>query len=79
MFKQEIRLDTVEKVKDFSNLTGRFFSDMKLISKNEYYVVDAKSIMGIFSLDLMQPLTLEINKIDERDKELLTNLEVFYV
>ena len=31
------------------------------------YVVDAKSIMGIFSLDLSKPLTLQINTDDEKE------------
>ena len=45
-----ITLDTVEKVKEFSNLINKFDGEFDLISDN--YIIDAKSIMGIFSLDL---------------------------
>ena len=49
-----ITLDTVEKVKEFSNLINKFDGEFDLISDN--YIIDAKSIMGIFSLDLKKPL-----------------------
>ena len=54
-----ITLDTVEKVKGFVNTVSPLDGDFDLIS--ERYVVDAKSIMGIFSLDLAKPLTLKIH------------------
>lgn len=53
-----IRLDTAEAVKKFVNLTAR--CDFDLTLKSGKYVVDAKSILGIFSLDLSKPLTVEI-------------------
>jgi len=54
-----IKLDTVEKVKGFVNTVAPLDGDFDLVS--ERYVVDAKSIMGIFSLDLGKPLTLKIH------------------
>ena len=54
-----IKLDTVEKVKGFVNTVAPLEGDIDLGS--DRYVVDAKSIMGIFSLDLSKPLRLEIH------------------
>lgn len=51
-------LDTVDKVKGFVNTLGPLDGDFDLVS--DRYVVDAKSIMGIFSLDLTKPLKLRI-------------------
>ena len=54
-----IKLDTVEKVKGFVNILAPIDGDFDIVS--ERYVVDAKSIMGIFSLDLSKPLKLQIH------------------
>jgi len=54
-----IMLDTVEKVKGFVNTVSPLDGDFDLVS--DRYVVDAKSIMGIFSLDLAKPLTLKVH------------------
>jgi len=54
-----ISLDTVEKVKGFVNTISPLDGDFDLVSAR--YLVDAKSIMGIFSLDLSKPLELKIH------------------
>ena len=51
-----IKIDTIEKVKDFVNKVNTLQGDLDL--KSDRYTVDAKSIMGIFSLDLSKELTL---------------------
>ena len=53
-----ISLDTIDKVKNFVNAIFRFSGEADLCSGR--YTVDAKSIMGIFSLDLSSPLTLRL-------------------
>ena len=53
-----ISLNSIDKVKSFVNLIAGFEGDFDLAS--DRYVVDAKSIMGIFSLDLSKPLRLDI-------------------
>ena len=61
-----ISLNTVEKVKDFVNKVSKYDSDeitLDLISGR--YIIDAKSIMGIFSLDLSKNLTLRMLTKDE--------------
>ena len=55
----EISLNTIDKVKTFVNDINRFDNDFDLVSGR--YVIDAKSIMGIFSLDLSKPITLNIH------------------
>ncbi len=53
-----IRLSLAENVKTFVNLVNRYPYDMDLRAGR--HVVDAKSILGIFSLDLSKPITLEV-------------------
>ena len=54
----QIMLNSIDKVKSFVNDIVKFDSDFDLISGR--YVIDAKSIMGIFSLDFSKPITLNI-------------------
>lgn len=53
----KIRLSTIADVRDFVNIVAAYDGDIDLISGR--YIVDGKSIMGIFSLDLLQPITLQ--------------------
>ena len=62
MFKVNVKLDAVDKVKRFVNTITKFDVDMDLM--HHKYVIDAKSIMGVFSLDLSRPLELYINTDD---------------
>ncbi len=52
----QISLNSIDKVKSFVNDISKFNNDFDLVSGR--YVIDAKSIMGIFSLDLSKPITL---------------------
>ena len=54
----KISLNSIDKVKSFVNDLTKFDTDFDLISGR--YVIDAKSIMGIFSLDLSRPIDLNI-------------------
>ena len=51
-----IKLSTISDVRDFVAIVTTYPNDIDLSS--DRYVVDAKSIMGIFSLDLLKPITL---------------------
>ena len=55
----QISLNSIDKVKSFVNAITQFDYDFDLISGR--YVIDAKSIMGIFSLDLSKPIELAIH------------------
>ena len=59
----QISLNTIDKVKSFVNEITKFDYDFDLVSGR--YVIDAKSIMGIFSLDLSKPIDLNIHAEDD--------------
>ena len=68
-----IRLSLVENVKKFVNIVSRYPFEMDLRAGR--HVVDAKSILGIFSLDLSRPITLEIYSDD--CEQLLADIQPF--
>ena len=61
----QILIDSIDKVKSFVNEITKFECDFDLISGR--YVIDAKSIMGIFSLDISKPIDLDIHVNDETE------------
>ncbi len=72
MQKFEIKLSLAENVKTFVNVVNKYEFDMDLRSGR--HVVDAKSILGIFSLDLSRPITLEVDDDKCRNEEALQSL-----
>lgn len=64
--KFSIKLDTVELVKDFVTLTSRIDGDVMI--KSDRWIINGKSIMGIFSLDLSKDLDCEIEASEEQVK-----------
>ena len=70
-----IRLSLVENVNNFVNIVTRYPFEMDLRAGR--HVVDAKSILGIFSLDLSKPITLEIYSDDCSD--LLEEISPFLI
>lgn len=70
MVTVKISLNSIDKVKSFVNDLTKFDSDFDLVSGR--YVIDAKSIMGIFSLDLSKPIDLNIHEENELDIVLKT-------
>lgn len=71
-----ISLNSIEKVKSFVNDLTRFEEDFDLVSGR--YVIDAKSIMGIFSLDLSKPIDLNIHA-ESGIEEILNTLEPYMI
>ena len=69
----QIRLSLVENVNRFVNIVGRYPFEMDLRAGR--HVVDTKSILGIFSLDLSRPITLEIYSDD--CQELMKDIQPF--
>ena len=61
----QISLNSIDKVKSFVNEITKCDYDFDLVSGR--YVIDAKSIMGIFSLDLSKPIDLNIHAEDDSD------------
>ena len=65
----KISLNSIDKVKAFVNEISKFECDFDLVSGR--YVIDAKSIMGIFSLDLSKEITMVV---DTDSEETLSNI-----
>lgn len=71
----EIRLSTIADVRDFVNIVSTTDIDVDLASGR--YLVDGKSIMGIFSLDLLSPIKLMAHTDD--GEELFKALDKFII
>lgn len=61
----KIKLNSIDKVKTFVNEMSGLDADIDLISGR--YVIDAKSIMGVFSLDLTHEIEIRIDAEDEKE------------
>ena len=72
----QISLNSIDKVKSFVNAITQYEYDFDLISGR--YVIDAKSIMGIFSLDLSTPIDLAIHAAANVD-EIMETLKPYLI
>ena len=75
MKSMQISLQMANQVKNFVNIVQNYTFDIDL--RSERYVVDAKSLLGIFSLDTSKPLTVEIHSDD--CAELIEELKQFAI
>ena len=73
----KVSLNSIDNVKTFVNDINRFDFDFDLVSGR--YVIDAKSIMGIFSLDLSKPIDLNIHAEGDSLQEVLKILAQYEV
>lgn len=76
----QISLQMAVQVKKFVNIVQNYSFDIDL--RSDRYIVDAKSVLGIFSLDLSNPVNVEIHASDaEQDKcdELISCLQEFAI
>jgi len=69
-----IKFDSISEVKDFVDIISEFTFDIDLVSGR--YVIDAKSIMGIFSLDLSKNIVMvaytdDISELKEAIKKFI--------
>lgn len=67
-----VNLNDVEAVKQFVEDMRKLPCDVDIIK--DHYIIDAKSIMGIFSLSLDQPVTVKIHSDDEETIKLFEEL-----
>ena len=77
MREVKICLGTIERVKDFVNAVTRLDCDVDIVSGR--YVIDAKSIMGIFSLDLSKPINLNIHAEGSTLDTILTIVQPYVI
>jgi len=68
-----IQLKAINDVKEFVGVTAGLTCDVDLVSGR--YVIDGKSIMGIFSLDLSKPIEVQVN--GDCEEECIAKLEKF--
>ena len=69
----QIKLNTINEVKEFVNIVLQCPYDVDLVSGR--YIIDAKSLMGIFSLDLTRPIDLEADIDSDDVEELLKKID----
>ena len=70
-----IKFTTIKDVQDFVKIVTRHEGDIDLVSGR--YTIDAKSIMGIFSLDLMNPI--QLNAYSDNTEALFEDLKPYIV
>ena len=70
-----IKLSFAEEVKAFVSIVNRYPYDMDLRAGR--HVVDAKSILGIFSLDLSKPITMDV--YDDNCDDLIADIQPFTI
>ena len=73
----QISLNSIDKVKSFVNEITKYDYDFDLVSGR--YVIDAKSIMGIFSLDLSKPIDLNIHAANQDADNIIELLKPYLV
>lgn len=75
MREVQILLKSIADVKKFVQTITMFSGDFELISGK--YIVDAKSILGLFSVDLSKPVTLRIEGDDSKLNEILEAIKEY--
>jgi len=65
MQELQVSLNTIDKVKSFVDKISEMNGEFNLVAGR--YVIDAKSIMGIFSLDISKPLLLQVQNVEDQD------------
>lgn len=71
----EILLSSINDIKIFVNIVNKYEFDVDLTSGR--YVVDAKSIMGIFSLDLSKPIKVDVHSEDENAEKFMDEIKAY--
>ena len=74
----KVLLDSVDKVRDFVDITRSTSFDIDLISGRNTYL-DAKSLLGVLSCDCTKPLILDIHAEQDEKIALLERLEEYVV
>lgn len=72
MFQKKVKFDTISQVQKFVDAISKIDADFDIIHNR--YVIDAKSIMGIFSLDLSTELKLNVHTEDKDIEKTVTGL-----
>lgn len=71
----EVTINNIDKVRKFVDIVSRFDCDIDLVSGHT--MVDAKSILGIFSLNIMKPMTMIIHDSAEKAEVIKNSLREY--
>lgn len=74
----KVLLDSVDKVKEFVDITRSAPYDIDLISGRDTYL-DAKSLLGVLSCDCRKPLILDIHAEMDESEEFMSRIEKYVV
>lgn len=72
-----VQLNSIADVKRFVNAACSQPFDIDIVSGR--YVIDAKSIMGIFSLDLAKPIAVEVHGTEEDGRVFAESVKDFLI
>ena len=72
-----VKLNNIDDVYAFNEIARKQDFVIDARSMDRHYCLDAKSIMGLFSLDLSQPIMITTNMVDEKTKEFFEAIEKF--
>lgn len=73
----DVLINTIDKVREFVSIVSTFNADMDVVSGK--YTINAKSILGLFSLDLSRPVRLDIEGTPEEIEKIRTALASYIV
>ena len=74
MIQKILLIDTMQKVKDFAGITQQFAEEVTVTRGK--YVVDGKSLLGLYSLNLSLPITVIYHDIDEEKGKQFSLFEI---
>lgn len=75
MRTEQVLLKSMEEIQEFNRIVGQYEYEVDMVSGR--YVIDAKSLMGILSLDLSKPVTIQLQ--GNPDETFLEKIEKFIV
>ena len=76
MFRETIFFNDLANVKDFVAMTSKY-DKLKINLISDIYTIDAHSLIGIVSLDISQPIVLEVPEDIETPAEFLEDIKLF--
>lgn len=77
MTRKMILIDSFEKIKEFNSIMQK--APLKADLKLDKYIVDATSILGVYSIDTSKPIEFRIYGQDEKAEQTLKSVEKFVV
>ena len=74
----KVLINSIEKAEDFVSITNDFDCDIDLVAGKNIYL-DGKSILGIMSCNIAEPVTMIVNSDDEEENKRLTTELLPYI